>query len=65
MFGDSPWDYMSEVEKTARQKEWNKRDKLARAKAKQQMLKNLRHYTDAELLAELRRRDKVRKVKNG
>ena len=59
MFGDSPWDYMSDEEKATRLKERARRDKQANAEKKRRRLRLLQSYRRVELEAELRRRDKL------
>lgn len=59
MFGDSPWDYMSDEERKAKQRQWDEHDKLVKARAKKHKLLALREYSTSELVSELHRRNKL------
>lgn len=61
MFGDSPWEYMSEEEKVAHIKKRQAAQKLCAAQEKKYRLRQLARYRTVELEAELRRRDPERK----
>ena len=56
MYGDSPWDYMSDEEKEQKTQEWEQADKLRKEKAEEKRLLALREYSSFELRAELERR---------